>query len=191
MIWIKESRKRNAYFAVYYFWKIMERQFMPLSNNRPLLQMDTRQMGTRETISHYHSELLKLCDALENIANGLPVLVDTQECLRVAQDLVPIIHEAHSFEEETLFPYLQSWQDKFPDITNSMERLRFEHWEDEAYAEEISEGLKELVARGLDCNFEALSYMLRGFFEGLRRHIAFEVEHLMPILNHSEGQVVH
>ena len=36
---------------------------------------------------------------------------------------------------------------------------------------------------GRDCNFEALSYMLRGFFEGLRRHIAFEVEHLMPILD--------
>lgn len=31
-------------------------------------------------------------------------------------------------------------------------------------------------------NAEAIGFMLRGFFEGLRRHIAFEREHVLPMI---------
>ena len=46
---------------------------------------------------------------------------------------------------------------------------------------EIVDALEELATVGVG-NIDKLSYMLRGFFEGLRRHIAFEKEHLVPLL---------
>jgi len=69
-----------------------------------------------------------------------------------------------------------------------LERLRYEHWEDESFAEEICDELKLLVNNPNKAVIDKLSYMLRGFFEGMRRHIAFEVEYLLPELNKSMAQ---
>jgi hypothetical protein len=55
-----------------------------------------------------------------------------------------------------------------------------EHVEDSVAAEDISE---TLLAHGhgkpID-NPEALGYMLRAMFEALRRHVAFEQDHVLP-----------
>ncbi len=65
----------------------------------------------------------------------------------------------------------------------TLNRLRFEHCEDECFAEELTEALNALGSGNPDVNIEAIGYMLRGFFEAMRRHIAFESEMLLPIDN--------
>jgi hypothetical protein len=66
-------------------------------------------------------------------------------------------------------------------IETTLNRLRFEHCEDECFAEELTEALNALGTGNPDVNIEAIGYMLRGFFEAMRRHIAFESEMLLPI----------
>jgi hemerythrin-like domain-containing protein len=68
------------------------------------------------------------------------------------------------------------------DLKATVERLRYEHWEDESFADEVADALIRFVTDRASSNAETLAYMLRGFFEGLRRHIAFEREHIVPIL---------
>ncbi|WAP67178.1 hemerythrin domain-containing protein [Jiella pelagia] len=155
----------------------------------------------------------RLCDSLEAIADALPNDLDAQRTLHVARSIGPSIRRAHRFEEETIFPLLKRQSDTPSEMSSTLERLHFEHWEDESFGDELSEKLIDYVrARAADGRVgkpatllrsdlrpvaaarfqdsggradpvaEALGYMLRGFFEGLRRHIAFEEEHLVPLL---------
>ena len=158
----------------------------------------------------------RLCAALEAIADALPDNLDTQHTLHVARLIGPTIRRAHAFEEQTVFPLLEGHFATRPELATTLERLHFEHWEDESFAEELAEKLVDAVMRAAsrrrgerpkagpaarlaaigpagapdpcgprpepDPLAEALGYMLRGFFEGLRRHIAFEEEHLVPLL---------
>ena len=133
-------------------------------------------------LQKHHSTQLDLCNRLEKLADGLPESYNAQECLSISWGLFPIIKAAHQFEEQVLFPRLKSSQIENAEIARSVERLQFEHWEDESFAEELSTALRQLVSHPASANIEKLSYMLRGFFEGLRRHIAFETEHILPVL---------
>jgi len=133
-----------------------------------------------QTLSH-HSKQQTLCARLEAVADGLPRKIDRQECLMLARDIYPAVKEAHNFEENELFPRLQLYAGTKA-LLEGLERLRFEHWEDEAYAEEISDTLGQIGRGGPVTDAEKISWMLRGFFDGIRRHIAFETEHLLPIL---------
>ncbi|MCE7026540.1 hemerythrin domain-containing protein [Jiella avicenniae] len=157
----------------------------------------------------------RLCDALEAIADGLPDDLDAQQTLHVARSIGSGIRRAHRFEEDTVFPLLERSRDASPELFATLQRLHFEHWEDESFGDELAEKLIDYVrtraaeqrggkvpqaasqrrGRGAfgivaaepngsakNPAAEALGYMLRGFFEGLRRHIAFEEEHLVPLL---------
>ncbi len=122
-----------------------------------------------------------LCNAIEEIADTLPDDIDPQRCLRLAMSVLPLVHAAHRFEEEILFDTLREVNGQDSQLDQIFERLHGEHFEDESFAEEISECLRE-IASGTQVNFEKAGYMMRGFFEGLRRHIAFERDHLLPML---------
>ncbi len=135
----------------------------------------------KQTLSHHRRQHF-LCARLEAIADGLPGRVDRQECLVLARDIYPLIKEAHGFEERELFPFIKRHDSSKP-LLEGLERLRFEHWEDEAYAEEISDTLSRIGRGEPVLDAEKICWMLRGFFDGLRRHMAFEAEHLLPIVN--------
>lgn len=124
-----------------------------------------------------HRLQLALCDDLEAIADSLPASIVNQDCLFAAKSLVRLIRDVHSYEEETLFPALRQVFQSSPDFSSAVDRLTFEHLTDECYADDIAERLVYLGSGGRDVNMEALGYMLRGFFEALRRHIAFERDH--------------
>jgi hemerythrin-like domain-containing protein len=124
-----------------------------------------------------HRLLLQLCDDLEAIADSLPSNIVNQDCLFAAKSLGRLIREVHAYEEENLFPALRQFFDASPDIAAAIDRLTFEHLADECYADDIAEKLLYIGSGGRDVNMEALGYMLRGFFEALRRHIAFERDH--------------
>ncbi len=140
-----------------------------------------------ELLEH-HQRQLKLCERLEGLADSLPHEVDKQECLSISWQIYPVVKAAHEFEEKTLFPLLAKQEEDQIEIAQSLERLKFEHWEDESSAEDISLSLRQMVSAPEDTNVEKMSYMLRGFFEGMRRHIAFETEHLLPIANEAVKQ---
>ncbi len=117
---------------------------------------------------------------LERLADKLPRSVDIQECLLLSRHVPRVMQDAHAFEEERIFPLLADGSDT--SLAKSLERLRFEHWEDEEYGFEVSEALQQFATSSGSVNAEALAYLLRGFFEGLRRHLAFEREYIMPML---------
>lgn len=126
-----------------------------------------------------HLDQLALCDRLEEIADSLPDQVNRQKCIYAALALGPMIRGLHKFEEEVVFPLIAAEHVGDELTTRTLNRLKFEHCEDECFAEELIEALHDLGAGKRDMNMEATGYMLRGFFEALRRHIAFENELLL------------
>ncbi|MEP0521295.1 MAG: hemerythrin domain-containing protein [Hyphomicrobiales bacterium] len=134
------------------------------------------------TLSRHFQSQLGLCAALEDIADSLPHDVNKHKCMLAAQSIPSIVKTAHEFEEKFLYPSLKLGQSKPVSLPLNIERLRAEHCEDESFGDEVADALQEL-AEGQLKNVDKLSYMLRGFFEGMRRHIAFEQEHLLPLLS--------
>ncbi len=143
-------------------------------------------MTKLELLSDLQSNLeaqLELCNRLEELADSLPDEVDKQNCLHLARSIFPLLQQAHSFEENKLFPYLLKTYANDHNMMATLERLRFEHWEDESFAEELRECMTNFARYEDMACINVLAYMLRGFFEGLRRHIAFEREHIAPLLS--------
>lgn len=134
-----------------------------------------------ETMRANMSVQLDICSELERIADTLPDNIDRQACLRAAQRICPAIRAVHEFEEKEVFPTLRAAAAE-PAIDQTIERLRFEHWEDESFAAELQETLQGFVRGEETVVVESLAYMLRGFFEGMRRHVAFEREYVMPLI---------
>ncbi|MDF1607778.1 hemerythrin domain-containing protein [Hoeflea sp. YIM 152468] len=126
-----------------------------------------------------HDAQLQLCDRLEEIADSLPDRVNRQKCIYASRALGPMIRETHRFEEDVVFPLIADRLKHDRTIAATLGRLRSEHCEDECFAEELSEALHALGTGRVEINIEATGYMLRGFFEATRRHIAFESEHLL------------
>ena len=128
------------------------------------------------------SSQLDLCQKLENLADELPSDVDMQNCLSLARIISPILRDAHEFEESVLFPKLGTQYADNDQFQATLERLRFEHWEDESFADELRESMILFANDQAPEMVNSLSYMLRGFFEGVRRHVAFEREFILPMV---------
>lgn len=157
---------------------------MPLGTDGTEISESTRHITSR--FEQACDEQMKLCDALEMIADSLPGDIDRQQCIHVARAMGALIDRAHDFEETELFPLVA--QSSSPDRAgaSTLERLKFEHYEDECFAEEVYEALMNCGAGqgGFPAEAaETLGYMLRGFFVSLRRHIAFEQEMVRTCLH--------
>ena len=136
-----------------------------------------------ENLRHYLKQQAALCEKLESIADSLPDSADAQDCLQLAQALVPLVKRVHDYEENKVFPWLVHVRKADATLLSTLERLRYEHLGDEEFATDLSSALRAYVTQRQTCNTEALAWMLRGFFEGMRRHIAFEREHILPLLH--------
>ena len=135
-----------------------------------------------ETCGGLWREQRILCDALEQIADSLPDAVDRKVCLHAARLLPTLMVRAHRYEEDVLFTALDRPGLAPFDHRRTLSRLRMEHAGDECFAEELSEVLLSYAEGRPTHSAEATGYMLRGFFEALRRHIATE-EELSTVLN--------
>lgn len=153
-------------------------QFDRNSNGITDYQKKASEGFTLRWLNSAYREQLALCDALEEIADSLPGNVNRQKCIYAAKALGPAIRNQHLCEEAVLFPWLAERPGAGEALGDTLMRLKYEHFEDECFAEELTDALFKLGA-GHDVNMEAIGYMLRGFFEGLRRHIAFEQDHLI------------
>lgn len=128
-----------------------------------------------------HREKLRLCEALEEIADMLPA-VDRLKCLAVANALVPLLRSIHHYEESVIFPAYEAAAGHGAQSVASTRRLRAEHVEDQCFADDLTEVLLALGHGKAVENAEVVGFMLRGFFETIRRHVAFEREHVLPLI---------
>ncbi|NNF81038.1 MAG: hemerythrin domain-containing protein [Rhizobiales bacterium] len=128
-----------------------------------------------------HDQHLQLCDLLEEIADSLPDRVDERQCVYAADALRYRVNIHHQLEEEVLFPRLMARATGDRELRGILNRLADEHRTDEGHCEEAIELLTKLSHGMPPPNVEAAGYMLRGLFEGLRRHIAFENDHVLPM----------
>lgn len=135
----------------------------------------------RIVIARCHDALLFLCDELEDLADSLPR--DRVRCLTVASGVHKLVASSHAIEEARLFGPLALLGRRLPDLEATLARLRSEHHTDLCFAEEINDALLAF-GRGEEESMtaDALGYMLRAFFECVRRHVAFEREILIPLL---------
>lgn len=131
-------------------------------------------------LSLVYAEKIRLCDELESIADSLPYHVDKLDCIRIGSRLLPLLRESHRYEEEILFPVFERQGEVHHRRRSTVLRLKSEHLYDESAAEEICERLMWIGRGGEIDNPEALGFMLRAFFDTMRRHIAFEREFVLP-----------
>jgi hypothetical protein len=129
-------------------------------------------------MSVVYAEKTELCDQLEQIADSLPDQIDRLLCLRIAGRLVPLMRQAHRFEEDLLFPLVEASMDTSENM-QTIGRLKSEHVYDECSAEAITEELLRIGHGNQVRNPEAFGFMLRAFFDPVRRHLAFERELLL------------
>jgi hypothetical protein len=130
-----------------------------------------------------HASKLELCLAAEAIADVLPANIDRLGCLQMAGELLPLLRESHRYEEEIVFPAFENASAGDGTARSAtIRRLKAEHVEDECAAEHLTEVLLAIGHGGRVENAEALGFMLRAFFATMRRHIAFEREHVLPIV---------
>ncbi|WP_238719848.1 MULTISPECIES: hemerythrin domain-containing protein [Nitratireductor] len=131
-----------------------------------------------------HGFKLDMCHALERIADNLPDNIDRVECLRIANILAPSIRQIHVCEENDIFTaYAAALAVSADADMETLRRLKAEHVEDQCFADEVTETLLGIGhGRAID-NAEAVGFMLRGFFETMRRHVAFERAHILPVLD--------
>lgn len=135
-----------------------------------------------QKFSNGHTDLLSICAHLEHIADTLLAEPNTLKCEGVANSLLPILNKAYRYEEDFLFPWLIKTYADNTALGKSLTRLYFEHLEDEAYAGEVVEML-QLICAQKQFEAETAGYMFRGFFEGLRRHVAFEQDYLYGLIS--------
>ncbi|PWK63399.1 hemerythrin domain-containing protein [Aminobacter sp. AP02] len=130
-----------------------------------------------------HVAKLALCDRLEAIADSLPAGLNRRECLLAARALGPGMAETHRFEEIEIYPHFAASLGQSAEARKTVARLKHEHFEDEGYAAELRDALRFAARWRRAQNPETLGFMLRGFFGAVRRHVAFERDHVLAQLS--------
>ena len=125
-----------------------------------------------------HSEMQDLCEMLEGIADSLPHNLNAGTCSKAAETLEPLVKRIHAFEEQEIFPKYAA-ANPGPTTVDMLGRLREAHCVAACYAEELSDALRRVSSASDPISPDTLGYMLRGFFEAMRRHLAFEDAHFV------------
>ncbi len=129
---------------------------------------------SNDTLDGSHQLLLGLCDSLEDIADALPYQINPVLCGQVAERLERLVQNTHQLEEDVLFPQLIAGGGT--QAQSIIKRLRHEHVIDSGAANEIADALTTMVRTGRSQAPETLGYLLRSFFESVRRHVQSERE---------------
>ncbi len=127
-----------------------------------------------------HEAQSSICDMLEEIADSLPGHIDQNKCVCAAMALTHRVKVHHHVEEAILFPRIIARAPGDCVLHSVFSRLEGEHRTDEGHCDEAIELLTQISSGTIPPNVEAAGYLLRGLFEGLRRHIAFENDYVIP-----------
>ncbi len=130
-------------------------------------------------IEKEQSHLLSLCDRLEEIADEFPDHSNSDTSKKVAQELRSALPRLHNHIQQILFPMLQKRALPQDSIEEIIAGFTHEHAMDDGYVLGVLEILDELsidrrILELRAANYEAAGYLLRGFFEALRRHLRWQ-----------------
>ena len=119
-----------------------------------------------------YSRLLEFCDLLEGIADGLPNDFSRAHCQMLASSVAALVLTTHVIEDQVLMPLLLA--SDHTGLRMAAERLRQEHEFDDQAAMEVEEALHDLLLGRSRMSPDATGYLLRSFFESVRRHVSAE-----------------
>lgn len=142
-------------------------------------------LGRTQQLEQNYRGLLALCDRLEVIADNLPH-PDTGLCRTTADALEPLVEDTHDLEEAALFPVLLASGRQ--ELEVAVARLRQEHLSDSGNAGEVSEALRAILAGQPILSPDAMGYLLRSFFDSMRRHVHGELALLHLFLPAQDGR---
>ncbi|WIJ26971.1 hemerythrin domain-containing protein [Devosia sp. RR2S18] len=141
-----------------------------MRNNSPLVALE-----------RHHWALLHICEELEMAADDLPDRLEPARCAKLVRATLTTLADAHAGEERLLFPMLAAAAPL--DLAPVARRLRQEHETDQAAAEELKEALLSFAEGRPFLSTDAMGYLLRSFFEGVRRHVRSEQELVTLLLD--------
>ncbi len=145
---------------------------------------DTGSSGLLVWIARQHRAELCLCNLLEQIADNLPQPLDRELGNSGVTALRYCVKRHMALEEGYLYPVLARRAGR-DELTEAMlEQIKVEHAADECLAHDTADQLEDALACGHVEKPEMLGYMLRGFFECRRRHIAWEDATILPLARH-------
>ncbi|WP_394890531.1 hypothetical protein ACG873_03915 [Mesorhizobium sp. AaZ16] len=84
-----------------------------------------------DVMKRAHWEKLRLCDALESIADALRTSIASDDSEQPT--IVPLIRGIHRFEESVIFPAYQAYFTLTDANLASISRLSAEHFEDQCF----------------------------------------------------------
>lgn len=126
-----------------------------------------------------HADQRRLCALLEDMADALPDLPFNGILDRVGQQLAEFARRHQPLEIE-LFHRLAG-AGTCPTATRVLKEIRYYHAIDAIHAEDLAAELKQLSGSARVVCPGELAYMLRCFFDGCRRAIAFEELSLLKL----------
>jgi hypothetical protein len=124
-----------------------------------------------KAVSGAHAQILQACDRLESICDSLPHGFSRVDCLEMSAWLGRSFPELVQREEGSLVRMTPAARPEWDEATRTWQR---HHQTDLTYAGELAEALDDFARRGQPGTVDTLSYMMRGFFEAVRRHVAYE-----------------
>lgn len=131
-------------------------------------------------LAHDHATQRALADLLEGVADGLPDGVDRRAAALGAHSLRMLAARRWALEEQALFPLIESRAPEGDPARRAIAIARREHRETAGRAIELADELEALADSGRARNPDALGFMLRAFFDGLRRHLDWMDATIMP-----------
>ncbi len=134
------------------------------------------------TLERDQRRQLRLCAALEKVADGLPRSRDLAKTARLLSFLNTAFQRHIFLHEKCLFPLISSLAGPGASIDPILAQLEFEHASDHGLVLEITSAF--LNTREAQPGIHALGYLLRSFFENYRRHHAWESGIIYPIARH-------
>ncbi len=125
--------------------------------------------------------LLRLCAALENVADGLPESGLHAKTARLLSFLNKAFERHIFLHEKCLFPLIRSLSGARGSVGPVLTQLEFEHASDHGLVLEITSAFLNGSSGKTGIEVQVLGFLLRSFFENYRRHHAWENSILYPI----------
>lgn len=122
-------------------------------------------------LEYDHKAQRALADLLETVADSLPDNVNQASAALAASLLRDSVQRRSALEEEALFPMIEARADVNAPLQRAIMLARREYRDSTGRAIELAEELDALAETGRTANPDALGFMLRAFFDGLRRHL--------------------
>lgn len=119
-----------------------------------------------------HASQRRLCLELEGIADALPDLPSDDRIVRICRQLST--YSLRHFPLETELFLRLTGQSKYHAANRILKEIRYNHAIDALHADDLAVEFKRLSGTSRALHPGELAYMLRCFFDGCRRAIAFE-----------------